>query len=75
MRSPYLGDVKQPQEIRRGRVLGVERCAREDGVPVAACDHEGLHAHVRAQDDLRGPAYVQATPGEYCRSKCATCSI
>ena len=49
----YLGDVKQPQEVRRGGILGVEGGTREDGVPVPACDHEGLHAHVRAQDDLR----------------------
>ena len=49
----YLRDVEEPEKVGRRRVLGVERGARKDGVPVAACDHEGLHAHVRAQDDLR----------------------
>lgn len=48
-----LRDVEEPEQVGRRRVLGVERGAREDGVPIAAGDHEGLHAHVGAQDDLR----------------------
>lgn len=48
----HLRDVKQPKQVGRGGVLGVEGGAGEDGVSVAVRDHEGLDAHVRAQDNL-----------------------
>lgn len=53
-RNTHLGDVEEPQHVGHSRVLGVECSARERGVSAAVRDHEGLNAHVRAKDDLRG---------------------
>lgn len=48
----HLGYVEEPKQVGRGRVLCVERSAGKDGVSVPVGDHEGLHAHIRAQDNL-----------------------
>lgn len=57
----YLGNIEEPQQVGHRGVLGVIRGAWEDGVTIAVREHEGLNAHVRAQDDLRIKASTNGT--------------
>ena len=48
----YLGNVEQPEEFGKGRIISVITNAGEDSVAVAVGEEEGLNGHVRAQHDL-----------------------
>ena len=44
----YLGNVEQPEEFGKGRIISVIIIAGEDSVAVAVGEEEGLNGHVRA---------------------------
>lgn len=51
--STYLGDIEEPQQVGHRGVLGIIGGAGDNGVTITVREHESLHAHVRAQNDLR----------------------
>lgn len=50
---PHLGNVKEPEQISRGRVLRIVRIARCQRVAEAVRQHRRFNRHVGAQHDLR----------------------
>jgi hypothetical protein len=50
---PDLGNVKQPEQVGKRRVLLAVSVARHDSVVVTVRQHETFNRHVRAQHDLR----------------------
>ena len=50
---PNFGDIENPKQIGNGRVNGIKRLARQEGVIVAVGKKASLQCHVRAQHHLR----------------------
>jgi hypothetical protein len=49
---PHFGDVKEPEEIGKGRIVLVVSDARKGRVVVAIRQKDGFNGHVGAQHDL-----------------------